>query len=232
MFDESAPAPANLLGVADAARRLGVSEQQVRQLVRDHKIEATRVGHAFLIRPAALAEFERSERAPKGRAFTPANAWAILFMAAGEPVSWSSASEQWRFRNYLAHASLADLAPRLRGRANVRRLYAHPSAIARLRRDERIMLSGVSAADALDLDLIGGEDEVDLYAPPEVAEDLIGRYVMMPSESPNVVLRVLPRGMPPSLPQVAPWPVVGLDLIEHRDPRARQVGHQLMAAAA
>ena len=161
MFDESARAPANLLGVADAARRLGVSEQQVRQLVRDRKIEATRVGQAFLIRPAALAEFERSERAPKGRAFTPANAWAILFMAAGMPVSWSSASEQWRFRNYLAHASLADLAPRLRGTSQrPATLCPHPSAIARLRRDERIMLSGVSAADALDLDLIGGEDEL------------------------------------------------------------------------
>lgn len=232
MFDKSAPAPANLLGVAEAARRLGVSEQQIRQWVRDRRIEAARVGQAFLIRPAALAEFERSGRAPKGRGFAPANAWALLFMAAGEPVSWYSASEQWRLRNYLAHASLADLAPRLRGRARILRLYAHPSAIARIRRADRVMLSGVSAADALNLDLIGGEDEVDLYAPPEVADDLIRRYAMKPSESPNVVLRVLPRGTPPGVPHVAPWPVVALDLIEHRDPRARQVGYELMERAA
>ena len=47
------------LTVSDVARAIGLTEERVRQLIREHKIKATKIG-GWLVRPADLQVFIQS----------------------------------------------------------------------------------------------------------------------------------------------------------------------------
>jgi excisionase family DNA binding protein len=231
MVDQIPNRRRDVLSVTEAAARLGVSAQQVRQLIRSGALEAERLGHAFLV-PAGAVERRARQQSPPGRRFVPANAWGLLSIADGQGAPWLSPDDRGRMKRLLAERSLERLRPRLVDRAKVVRLRAHPSLLRRLRDDPDLMLSGVSAARELRLGLVGVGDEVDAYVGSSRFRDVMRRYRLRPSHDSNVVLRIVPPVGWASLPgRIAPAPAVALDLLDHPEPRVQQVGQALLAKA-
>lgn len=229
MFEQIPQRPPNVLSVVEAAETLGVSQQQVRHLIRSGQLEADRLGRAFLVRAEAV-ERRASQAWPRGRRFAPANAWALLFIADGKEAPWLSPDDRWRVKRHIARHSLERLRPRLVDRAKAVQLRAHHSLLNRLRSDPDLMLSGVSAARELRLGLLGAGDDVDAYVDSSRFRDVMRRYRLRPSQEPNVVLRVVPPVGWASLPgHIAPAAAIALDLLDHPEPRVQQVGQDLLA---
>lgn len=61
-----------LLTTTEAANRLGVTSRQVVALIAAGKLQATRVGHAWVIKESDLASVQRNPQGwPKGRPRKP-----------------------------------------------------------------------------------------------------------------------------------------------------------------
>ena len=95
------------------------------------------------------------------------------------------------------------------------------------------MLTGTSGASELRLGLIGGTDRVEAYVAASDLDALVGRCHLRASREPNVLLRVIEAaGVPEPRPRVAPRSAVALDLLDDPDPRAQQVGRQVLGEGA
>lgn len=230
MFDDmSASAlPPGYLTVAEAAQRLSVVPNTVRALIAKGELPATKVGDQWLI-PAEAVDRRLSLGPRHGRRLTPAGAWGLLFLGAGLPAPWLTPVERWRMKQHLVRRRLDDLRARLVDRSRPRSLRAHPSMLDRLRRDPALMITGVTAASELRLGLIGS-DRVDAYVDGSRVDEVIRSYRLRPSRDANVTLRVVPSftdAWPPA--KVAPVSAIALDLLDDPDPRAQQLGNELLA---
>ncbi len=126
--------------------------------------------------------------------------------------------------------SLAGLVGQLRARADRNDFYAHPSAIARLVGESEVVRGGVSAAPEHDLDLIA-VDFAEIYVRDSQLADLVARYELdANADRPNLVLRVIGADVWPfgDTDEVAPWPVVAMDLLDASDERTRRAGLDLI----
>lgn len=81
-FDEIPDPVPNHLTVARAAERLSVGAPRVLRLIASGELPATKVGRQWFI-PAAAVDLRRAVQPDRGRRFSPAAAWGLLFMAAG-----------------------------------------------------------------------------------------------------------------------------------------------------
>jgi excisionase family DNA binding protein len=232
MVDETLrPAP-SFLTVAEAAKRLSVTQNRVRSLVAAGDLPASSVGMNLLI-PGDAVEGRLSRGQGRGRRLTTGNAWAALYLAAGLPVAWLDRRERWRIRHYLEHHRLVDIRPQLVARGRPRAFRAHPAMLERLRSDSALMLTGTTGASELRLGLIGGTDRVEAYVAASDLDMLVGRYYLRASREPNVLLRVMEApGVPEPRPHVAPRSAVALDLLDDPDPRAQQVGREILGEGA
>lgn len=186
------------------------------------------MGQQWLI-PTDAVERRREIAPRRGRRLSPARAWGLLFLADGRDAPWLTPDARWRVRRRLAAHPLATERDRLIDRGHAIPYRAHPSMLDRMRADPRLMLTGVSAASALRLGLVGGADEVDAYVDHALVDDIVERYRLRPSTDPNVTLRLVPAigwDWPPT--DVSPRPAVALDLLDHPEPRVRQVGSELL----
>jgi excisionase family DNA binding protein len=227
MVDET-PRTSGYLTVAEAAERLDVTPDRVRRLVRAGELPATRFGRALMV-PADAVDLRRSRGSGEGRRLEPASAWAVLYMAAGLPVPWVDRRNRWRLARYLATHRIGDIRDRLVARGRPRAYRAHTSVLAALRADPALMLTGVTGASEARLGLVGGGGEVDAYVDADALDGVIRRHHLRPSREPNVTLRVVPsftQAWPPA--RVAPLPAIALDLLDSDEPRARQVGAEVL----
>jgi hypothetical protein len=138
--------------------------------------------------------------------------------------------ERSRARKRLAQHGLVGLVGRLRSRADLERFYVHPSALDRLVREAGVVRGGVSAASEHAAGLIAG-DLVEAYVPRRRLAALVKRYAMeADAERPNVLLRVVDDDAWPFAgdAEVAPWPVVAVDLLEADDERSKRAGRELI----
>src|SRR5688572_16951951 len=69
------------LSSGEAARTLGLTDSRVRQLARQGRIPARKVGQRWLLEAGPL---RAARPRPVGRPLSPSNAWALLFLASGE----------------------------------------------------------------------------------------------------------------------------------------------------
>jgi excisionase family DNA binding protein len=216
--------------VDEAASRLGVTEQRVRKLIADEDLAAQRVGRVLMVREDDVSR-RVSLGSSHGRRLTASHAWAILALASGENPAWLHPQARYRLRRLLAERGLRALEARLTDRASIPRGYrAHSSLIAQVRAAKGLMLSGVSAAAPLGLGLFGGPDIVEGYVDERDLDAFVARWTLRPSAGPNVIIRVIPAFTSPApFVHVAPRAAVALDLLEHEDPRARQVGGELIS---
>jgi hypothetical protein len=91
------------------------------------------------------------------------------------------------------------------------------------------MLTGTTGASERRLGLFGGSGEVDAYVADTDLNTLVRRHHLRPSGDPNVILRVVPKFTSPWPPaRVAPASAVAMDLLDSPEPRAKQVGEEVL----
>lgn len=228
------------ISVSEAAQRLRVDPSRVRAMIRSGQLEAQKLADIWIIDPASL---ERREVAkpPRGRPFSARNAWALLLMEDGSkecPLKQSKLAKElspWAFSRARARAKNLDmpsLAPRLRCRAYVERLRAHPSDLERIESEPHVVRAGVSAARDHGIDIVA-PGEIELYIQAKRQSTLKRKYHLEPSSRPNVILRVVDEPWPfPSSCKVAPPAVVALDLLETDDEESQHAAKELLAQLA
>lgn len=217
-----------VLGVAEAAVELGVSDRRVRQMLTEGVLAGERVGRAWVIDSNDLRRVEH-RRPEVGRPWSPASAWAVLALADGEDPDLSPV-ERSRARKRLAQG-LDQIAGRLSARAELRRFYAHPSVLDRLSEAPAVVRGGISAAAERGADLVA-VDGFEGYLRAGELDKLVAKFGLDDKAGrPNVVLRVVDDAVWPFRPgQVAAGrAVVAVDLLESDDPRSSRAGAHLLA---
>lgn len=216
-----------MASTGDVAEQLGVNEQRVRQLIASGDLDAAKMGGRWFVEPSSVSRLKESPR-PAGRPFSTRMAWGVLFLADSEEPAWLAPAERWRCRQYLGRDGLQPLVPRLRRRADLRRLRVHPGVLHDLREEPGLVQAGVSAAGHYELGLVA-VDHLEAYVPKDLAEVLIGRYRASADGSPNVLLRVVDEEHWHFADRsVAPPSVVAVDLLEAGDGRSRRAGRDLI----
>ena len=215
-----------MLGVAEAAAELGVSERRVRQMLADGVLDGERIGRAWVIDAGQLRS--AGPLRPKvGRPWSAASAWALLALADGKDPELSPV-ERSRAKKRLA-GGLERAVGRLAARAELRRFYAHPSVLDRLAQAPKIVRSGASAAVEHKVDLLA-QDGFDGYVRASDLGSLVSHFALDgDAERPNVVLRVVDDAVWPfgKEQRAADRAVVAVDLLESDDARSRRSGAEL-----
>jgi hypothetical protein len=91
--------------------------------------------------------------------------------------------------------------------------------------DPRAVRGGASVRQ-LSIDLIALGD-AEMYVRRADVERMVGEYSLIPSQQPNVVLRVPPGDLWLFENGEAPWPVVVVDLLDARDDRSVRAANEL-----
>ncbi len=218
-----------IVGVGQAAHMLSLRPRSVLRLINDGELPAQKeFGRWRILR--ADVEIRRELGAHDGRRYAPAAAWGLIFLGSGGQAPWLDRISRWRIRKQLASRPWPGLRHALADRASLSRYAAHPNSVARLRDEPDLMHSGLGAAEASGVGVIGAGDRFAAYVPDEHLPDIIGRNHLRQDPAGLVALRtVLPEALPKPLPPVAPQVAIALDLLEDHEPRARQVGRELLA---
>lgn len=218
--------------VDEAAKRLGVSRQRVRALARK-QLPAEQSSRILLIDSAAV---ERRRLTPPlaHRLLEPANAWALLALASGDPalapsLEVLSPSSRSRLRARLRHAPLADLVPLLRKRAELRWLRADDADVDAILAESGVVATGASVAGEYGFDIVA-PSTAEVYVTPKTAATLTRRYALEPSARANVVLHVIKSAWPFDVGVArAPTLVAAVDLADSPDQRTARAGRQYLA---
>jgi hypothetical protein len=217
----------NVVNVARAADVLDVSPRRVRQLLESGQLAGQQLGRSWVI---DRGDIDRLRRNGAGRPWSASSAWAVLELAAGHELELSPV-ERSRARRRLADHGLGGLVEQLRARAERREVYAHPSVLGRVVLDDRAVQGGVSAAHEYNADLIV-QDSAEVYVHAGDVAAIVDSYALdEDADRPNVILHVVADEAWPfgEDVQVAPWPVVAVDLLDADDERSRRAGLELIA---
>ena len=215
-----------VLGVAEVAKRLGVTSRRVRQMITDGKLPARRVGRVWAIEERDLSALGRR---PAHRPWKPSSAWAVLAAADGEALPSLPAYERHRALKRL-QAGLANLVMLLSERADRRTFYVHPADVDRIIAAPGVVRTAASAAEEHSADLVG-PGPAEAYITETALEQIaFGYHIEERPERPNLVLRVVEDDhWPfPDGTKVAPRAVAAIDLLESDDERARRAGRALL----
>lgn len=215
------------ISLSEAARNLKLSPARVRVLASRGQLPAEKIADRWLVERSAV-EQRRKQKPPRGRRFTPRNAWAVLMLASGEHPPQLDPSVRSRLKRALALEGLGDLEPRLEDRADVFAYSAHPGEIPYVLEDEALVRSGISAG--VESGLLSGQ-EADGYLAASNLQSFVTQHALSPAgPGGNVRLRVVPDGIWPILRgrPVAPQAAVALDLANELDPRSRAAGKALL----
>lgn len=196
-------------------------------MLADGQLVGERLGRDWVVDRARIDHYRRL-RHLSGRPWRPISAWAVLAVAGGGGTEFSPV-ERSRARHRLAEHGLVELVDRLDTRAERRSFYGHPAVLQRLRHEQGAVRGGVSAAADHDVDLVGG-DLLEIYLPEQRLDALVERYALDDdAERPNVLIHAVDNAVWPfdAHVDVAPWPVVVVDLLESDDERARRSGREL-----
>lgn len=198
------------VGVAEAARMMGVSAGRVRRLAAEGRIDARLVGGRWLVDAASLPSAPR-----RSRPMSPRMAWALVVLSDADKPGWVEPQEAYRLRRALERLA-ADNEPELllrswlASRAERRRLSA-PDAQA-LRSDARVVISGLSDERAG----LSAAGVVEGYVRADDAEAVIHDHLLIDAGSrADLVLHIAP--LLPEAP--VPLLLVAADLAEHDRPR-------------
>jgi excisionase family DNA binding protein len=210
--------------VAEAADRLGVSQQRVRQLIAAQVLPAERVGARWLLDRAEVAKHEGPR--PPGRPMSPRMAWGFLLALDGAMPDRLSGRERSRIERRLRRRpDVAEAAAWCRHRAVAHRLVGHPAAVARARVLPDVVLTGASA-DGPIIDVHG----VDAYVRANGlrrARRTLALAPASPGQEANVVLRVPPSGLWPFVASRAGPATVAVDMWDAGEVRSRREARAL-----
>jgi hypothetical protein len=188
------------------------------------RLDGDKVGGRWLVRGESIRRRQREGYA-RGRQLSPANAWALLFLASGEPAPWLAGPERSRLLRLLDGRGLEGLRGRFHHRASPHSFAAHPGVLRHLIEAPNVVLSGISAASARGLGLSAGQ-ELDAYVPAPAVRDLVVKFAFAEPEggAANVKLRAVPEDIWPFEERLAPVVAVSIDLAEEPDARSARIG--------
>ena len=206
--------------LAEAARMMGVSAVRARQMAREGRLRARRVGGRWLVDAASLPSAPR-----RGRPMSVRIAWALVELSAGGAAEWVEPRESYRLRRALDRLVTDDepemlLRSWLASRAERQLLSA--SEVDGLRADPRLALSGLSDERSG----LSAASNVEAYVRAEDAAAVRRDHLLIDSGSnANVVLHVSPRV--PDRP--VPVLLLAADLADHDGPRELARARELIA---
>jgi hypothetical protein len=199
-------------------------------MVSRGQLPAMKIADRWLVERSAV-EQRRRQKVPRGRRFTPRNAWAVLLLASGEEAPELDPGVRSRLVRALALEGLGDLAPRLGNRAEVSTFRAHPGEVRYVAEDAALIPSGISAARATGVGLLPGR-EADGYIAQTQLQRFIDEHALSFREvDGNVRLRAVPDDVWQDLAgrSIAPLAAVALDLADEPDPRSEAAGKKLIS---
>lgn len=222
--------------VAAAAKLLNVSSEQVRDLVRDGALSATKLDGGGMLLINQESVIRRRATAPRaGRPLSGKNAWAMLWVLGRRKPQWVTSEELVRVRRY-TRRPLSQWPRLLSHRAKVVRVRAPEFVTTRITRLSGIGIGGTAAALAHGAPLMSNDaNRTELYLTPATfheVRDLPG--IGWNSSSPNLILRVLPDELPGEViaslteADVVPLEVAAADLLDQADERAGRVAAELL----
>jgi hypothetical protein len=216
----------DVMGTADAARRLRVSPQRVRALWHEGALSGQIVANRLLLDRASVLDLAERDR-PATRPLSARNAWTLLLMLAGEPSPWASASELSRLRRLVSTRDEAALAVLVRARARTVRLDGVAGAGAYVLRHEHVVPAGVTLAHRWTDLVVEGETEV--YVAGSLAPELADRLRLWPEPRGPIMVHAVPDDLGALLHGRAEMPasVVAVDLLDSGDPRSHLAGEAL-----
>jgi len=218
-----------IVDVGQAAHMLGLRPRSVLRLVNDGELPAHKEFGRWRILRADI-EIRRELGAHGGRRYAPAAAWALILLASGWQAPRLDRISRWRIQKQLASRPWPELRHALADRASLSRYVAHPDSVVRLHDEPDLMHSGLGAAETSGVGVIGAGNRFEAYVPDEHLPDIVGRNHLRTDPAGLVALRALPSvALLKPLPPVAPPMAIALDMLEDHEPRARQVGRELLA---
>lgn len=215
---------------AEAAKRLGLTAGRVRELIASDALRAHRVGNRFLVNRDDVDARGARGSTSGGRDFSPRRAWALILLASGIVPKGLDAVTQSKLKRILREKDLWSLGPRLASRADRRGFRAHSSDLPRLEAESRVVLTGARHAAEVGLRLVAPDAPVEVYVDGPTADRLVKRYLLRPSDRPNVLLHVVTAEVRTWLTgRVAPRTAVALDMADDRDPRSQEIARAFLA---
>ena len=204
-----------------AAERLGVSTREVNRLIHNRSLRATKLGDrtsAWLIDAGSLNEYGRIKKG-RGRSWNVATAWALLNELSGieqtlHPVMRLRISQ--RISTSTAEEIVRKVAARVKTRT-----FAADDRDATVR---DLTLTGESAADQIDVDLVGAGRTVEGYVPDGDVEEFSRSHLLVEDPSGDVVIYDTARTVGHELPVA----VVAADLARSTNTRARAAGVRVL----
>ncbi len=220
-----------MLTVDQAATRLGVSAQEVRRLVRAGTLPATRVGRTLVLTEDAVDERARMPVGP-GRVLSASAAWATLWELSGERADWLDRPARSRLAARLESSDAEQVVAAVRDRAERLPLRVLRSYRDRVLDADGVVVSGITAAEAVGADVVTAEAVVEFYCTAATLGGLRREFGLSDRGEPNLVVRVPRFGDLPLTGRAhMPAAVVAVDLAESADVRTRRAGLDLLTTA-
>ncbi|MCX6515335.1 MAG: helix-turn-helix domain-containing protein [Actinobacteria bacterium] len=188
--------------VSNAAKVLDVSEAQVGRLLSRGEILGSKWGRSWMIDAASVHRYA-STRPERGRPYLPGRAWAELL---GSKVRTMDDAKK--------------LAVLCRRRAERHGVHVIPGFLDALRKDPRVVLSGVDAGRKFKAMVTLGPP-VDLYLNVNDVEKVFKKYVSQDHVTdPNVIIRVVESDVLQQFEHHVPLMVALVDLVAEGDYRS------------
>jgi excisionase family DNA binding protein len=221
-----------VLTVDEAALRLGVSDQEVRRLIRAGTLPSRRVGRTLVIADDAVDSRARLG-ITRGRSVSARTSWAMLWELSGERADWLDRVGRSRLRSRLQRSTTVQLVAAARSRSDKHQLRVQPFYRDRVLQVDGVVLSGMSAANAVGADIVAVEAADEIYCSTSTLTGLHRDFGLSGRGEANLIVRV-PRfdGLPLTDRERMPAAVIAVDLAESGDVRTRRAGLTLLEAAA
>lgn len=204
-----------LLGVADAAERLGVSTRQVRHLAASGELRLLARG---VVDEASVDRLLAVRGDSHRRAWSEQTAWGAVALLSGLDAAWMGESQRSRLKGRLRATGAEQLVERARDRAVVQRYAGHPSTARRLR-SEVVNLS--DAAVRLGL---AETAAVDAYVAADDIADLVSHHALVLDDAGDFTLRATTMDLAVVEELAEGSVLVALDLAESLEVRERRIG--------
>lgn len=211
-----------LLGVTDAAQRLGVSTRQVRHLAASGDLRLLARG---VVDEASVDRLLAVRGGSHRRAWSEETAWGAVALLSGVEASWMGESQLSRLKGRLRDLSAERLVERARDRAEVHRYTGHASTASRLRPE---VVDLAEAATALGL---AASSAVDGYVSANALEGLVARHGLIRDDSGQYTLRATTMDLAVVETLAEGTVLAAIDLAESLDVRERRAGLEALGDA-
>ncbi|MFP3712580.1 hypothetical protein [Puerhibacterium sp. TATVAM-FAB25] len=212
-----------LLGVRDAAERLGVSTRQIQHLVTQGELTALARG---VLDSGSVDRFLAVHGTLRSRAWSAATAWGAVALLSEVDASWMGGTQRSRLKARLRSLTAEELVERARARALVARFVGHSSVLGRVA--QTVVNTAVMRSDLG----LAGSAVLDGYLTLDDRDTVTRRFSLVPDNEGTIVLRATTFPIQ-TVREIASAGIVltALDLAESLEMRERRAGIDALTLA-